>query len=437
MDWNEQDGLESVNGNEAQGGRWRRRSGWRGEMREGEQRELSTFAFPLPSPPLDLPLAVLLDPPRPRSPSHRRPPPSACPSPGGARPRFLIQPPPFPPVSLNHPRSSRPCPVNDDRCHRSAHSSPHPNRSRFEAAQTRTQRTSKDAPNPLPLPFSPFPSLISSLIAAFSSARRTRSFSSLPPHAPPSFTRQSFGVSIFSGPSFASSIRASLARSANELPSSSLPSLPPSPPILLSLASFPLLSSPPAAMSDEIPQPQEQLPSQLQAAQDQTEVQGGVKVLPARGSVERSAEPESRSEAGRPMEEDRDELEDEGDDGASTSTDRARSPEPSTSTVSAAAEGEAGNAGDLVMRNLPQPPGSKTQAAFVHKCVSHPSFRTCSPADLYLLVGSTRTPKLLSPANRNLPFSPSSSQNARNPLSATPHLVERGTHSFSFFEVAR
>jgi hypothetical protein len=84
--------------------------------------------------------------------------------------------------------------------------------------------------------------------------------------------------------------------------------------------------------------------------------------------VEHSPEAEGRSDGGRAAEEDRDELEEEGDDGASTSTDRARSPEPSTSTLPAEDE-VSGHAGDAVMRNLPQAPGTKTQAAFVHKCV--------------------------------------------------------------------
>ncbi|GAA5859458.1 hypothetical protein JCM8547_006833 [Rhodosporidiobolus lusitaniae] len=92
-------------------------------------------------------------------------------------------------------------------------------------------------------------------------------------------------------------------------------------------------------------------------------------------SAEHSPEPDGRSAdgggGGREGEDDRDELEDEGDeDAASTSTDRARSSEPSSSAAVPAYEGTPTLGDQAMARMLPQAPGTKTQAAFVHKLYS-------------------------------------------------------------------
>ncbi|GAA6012214.1 hypothetical protein JCM10207_002763 [Rhodosporidiobolus poonsookiae] len=84
--------------------------------------------------------------------------------------------------------------------------------------------------------------------------------------------------------------------------------------------------------------------------------------------LDQSPEPDGRSEDGRAGDFDRDELDDEADEAASTSTGRGRSPEPPSSAVPPPAGAATASTSEASSsRVIPQAPGTKTQAAFVHK----------------------------------------------------------------------
>ncbi|GAA6031637.1 hypothetical protein JCM8097_006560 [Rhodosporidiobolus ruineniae] len=97
---------------------------------------------------------------------------------------------------------------------------------------------------------------------------------------------------------------------------------------------------------------------------------------PVQHSLEHTPEPDAHSEhsheGGRGEGDDeRDELEDEADEAASTSTGRARSPDATMAASTSASDGGATLVGEASSsRAVPQAPGTKTQAAFVHKLYS-------------------------------------------------------------------
>lgn len=80
-------------------------------------------------------------------------------------------------------------------------------------------------------------------------------------------------------------------------------------------------------------------------------------------------------------EDDRDELEDEGEDAAS-SEGRARTPDPPSAAPASSLDSVSAAASEAAKSVMPV--GGKTQAAFVHKCVSHALLLT--RVDLTLLL---------------------------------------------------